>query len=45
VVFLNNDSWVQTGWLEALLAAVQPRLLKLDGTVQCPAADYWLGGP
>lgn len=43
VVFLNNDCRVQSGWLEALLApladpevaAVQPRLLKPDGTVQC----------
>ena len=43
VVFLNNDCRVQAGWLEALLAplneaavaAVQPRLLKPDGTVQC----------
>ena len=43
VVFLNNDCRVQPGWLEALLApladpgvaAVQPRLLKPDGTVQC----------
>jgi len=43
VVFLNNDCRVQHGWLEALLApladgavtAVQPRLLKPDGTVQC----------
>jgi len=43
VVFLNNDCRVQDGWLEALLepladgavAAVQPRLLKSDGTVQC----------
>ena len=43
VVFLNNDCRVQAGWLEALLApladpavaAVQPRLLKPDGAVQC----------
>lgn len=43
VVFLNNDCHVQPSWLEALLApladpavaAVQPRLLKPDGTVQC----------
>lgn len=43
VVFLNNDCRVESGWLEALLAplqdpdvaAVQPRLLKPDGTVQC----------
>ena len=43
VVFLNNDCRVQHGWLEALLApladpavaAVQPRLLKPNGTVQC----------
>jgi GT2 family glycosyltransferase len=43
VVFLNNDCRVQTGWLDALMApladpsvgAVQPRLLKPDGTVQC----------
>lgn len=43
VVFLNNDCRVQSGWLDALmapladpaLAAVQPRLLKPDGTVQC----------
>ena len=43
LVFLNNDCRVQTGWLDALMAplddpavaAVQPRLLKPDGTVQC----------
>ena len=43
VVFLNNDCRVLAGWLEALLAplneaavvAVQPRLLKPDGAVQC----------
>ena len=43
VVFLNNDCRVQNGWLEALVepladgavAAVQPRLVKPDGTVQC----------
>ena len=43
LVFLNNDCRVQSGWLEALIAplndpavaAVQPRLLKPDGTVQC----------
>ena len=43
LVFLNNDCRVQTDWLEALMAplddpavaAVQPRLLKPDGTVQC----------
>lgn len=42
IVFLSNDCRVQSGWLEALLApladpavaAVQPRLLKSDGTVQ-----------
>jgi len=43
LVFLNNDCRVQVGWMEALMAplddpavaAVQPRLLKPDGTVQC----------
>ena len=43
VVFLNNDCRVQAGWLDALMAslddpavaAVQPRLMKPDGTVQC----------
>jgi glycosyltransferase involved in cell wall biosynthesis/GT2 family glycosyltransferase len=44
LVFLNNDCRVSDGWLEALIqplqtdssvAAVQPRLLKPDGSVQC----------
>ena len=43
LMFLNNDCRVQDGFLEALMAplddpavaAVQPRLLKPDGTVQC----------
>ena len=43
VVFLNNDCRVTDDWLEPLLeplkeagvAAVQPRLLKPDGTIQC----------
>ena len=42
VMFLKNDRMVPAGWLEvwlvpmedAALAAVQSRLLKLDGTVQ-----------
>lgn len=51
VVFLNNDCRVQAGWLEALLApladpavaAVQPRLLKPDGTVQCLGVVFRAG--
>lgn len=43
LLFLNNDCRIQAGWLDALMAplsdpavaAVQPRLLKPDGTVQC----------
>ena len=42
VVFLNNDTQVTSGWLDALLTplqgdvgAVQPKLLYPDGRVQC----------
>lgn len=43
VVFLNNDCRVRSGWLDGLIAplqmdvsvaGVQPRLLKLDGSIQ-----------
>lgn len=43
VVFLNNDTTVTPGWLDALvapledvnIAAVQPKLVYPDGTIQC----------
>lgn len=51
LVFLNNDCRVGDGWLEALVApladesvaAVQPRLLKPDGTVQCAGVVFPAG--
>lgn len=51
LVFLNNDCRVQAGWLDALMAplddpmvaAVQPRLLKPDGTVQCLGVVFRAG--
>lgn len=48
VVFLNNDTEVQPGWLEPLLTALdddavlgaQPLLLYPDGTVQCAGIAF-----
>lgn len=48
VVFLNNDTTVTPGWLDALMrplqdpavVAVQPRLLFPDGTVQCAGVVF-----
>ena len=48
VVFLNNDTTVTHGWLERLvspladssIAAVQPKLVYPDGTIQCAGVVF-----
>ncbi|MGP4963623.1 rhamnan synthesis F family protein [Psychrobacter celer] len=52
VVFLNNDTQVTAGWLDPILcalqrpdvAAVQPKLLYFDDTVQCAGVDFGADG-
>jgi GT2 family glycosyltransferase len=53
VILLNNDCRVTLGWMEGLLdplkdgavAAVQPRMLKPGGTVQCLGVVFSHGQP
>lgn len=50
LVFLNNDTIPQPGWLDPLVDAVdhghvaQPRLVYPDGTVQCAGVDLAVHG-